>query len=109
MSFHFHFRIINPIKADEKVIKTFHSQEYVEYLKFCTEEQDEEKIFNSSRDDFGLGLKNYNIDMMHNLIRINRRFINKVTTAILLKMFTSFVQLFQVKCISFTVSIMDFI
>jgi hypothetical protein len=48
-------RIVNPIKADEKVIKTFHSQEYVEYVKFCTDEPDEEKIFNQSRDDFGIG------------------------------------------------------
>ena len=25
-------------------------------MKFCTEEQDEEKIFNDSRDDFGIGI-----------------------------------------------------
>lgn len=47
--------MINPIAADEKILKTFHSQEYIDHLKKCSDEDDEEKIFNDSRDDFGIG------------------------------------------------------
>jgi histone deacetylase 8 len=57
-------KIVNPTKADERVIKSFHSVEYVEHLKFCTSEQDEEKIFNDSRDDFGIG---YDCEIIENV------------------------------------------
>jgi acetoin utilization deacetylase AcuC-like enzyme len=57
-------KIVNPLKADEKILKTFHSQEYVNHLKKCTNEEDEEKIFNDTDDDFGIG---YDCEIIENL------------------------------------------
>lgn len=57
-------KIINPMKADEKILKTFHSQEYIDHLKKCSNEEDVEKIFNDSEDDFGIG---YDCEIFENL------------------------------------------
>lgn len=42
----------------------FHSKDYIDHLKICSNEDDEEKIFNSSEDDFGLG---YDCPIVDNL------------------------------------------
>jgi acetoin utilization deacetylase AcuC-like enzyme len=45
--------VIVPFKADEKHLKMFHSNEYVDFLKKCSEEED--ISFENLEDDFGIG------------------------------------------------------
>ncbi|CAF0915018.1 unnamed protein product [Brachionus calyciflorus] len=42
-------KLINPMKSDDKNLKLFHSQEYIDYLKSCQDEDHE------NEEDFGIG------------------------------------------------------
>ena len=57
-------RIINPFKADEKLLKSFHSQEYVNNLMRLSNGEDEEKLTCEDEDDFGIG---YDCPLIDNL------------------------------------------
>lgn len=52
-----HLKIVSPLMADDKLLRLFHSQEYINELKRCSNEnEDEEKLLEEGNsDDFGLG------------------------------------------------------
>lgn len=55
---HNHINVISPAQADERTLKLFHSQEYLDHLKRCSSEDlDEEKMFAERENEgtFGIG------------------------------------------------------
>ena len=47
---------MNPIEACEKTLLTFHSNDYVQYLKKCSILNDEEKVeAQNDAEEFGIG------------------------------------------------------
>ncbi|RNA35554.1 histone deacetylase 8-like [Brachionus plicatilis] len=55
-------KLINPVKSDDKHLKLFHSQEYIDYLKTCQIEYVE------SEDDFGIGYDCPYIEKIHDYV-----------------------------------------
>lgn len=57
-------KIINPFKADEKSLKLFHSQEYINVLKELSTDEDEEILLENNEDEYGIG---YDCPFIENL------------------------------------------
>lgn len=48
-------KVVNPFKADEKLLKLFHSQEYINILKKYSNGEHEDDLLDGNEDDYGIG------------------------------------------------------
>lgn len=55
---------MNPFIADEKLLKTFHSQNYIDYLKKLNDDGDED-LLNQTEDECGIG---YDCPFIENML-----------------------------------------
>ncbi len=51
------YRVIKPGLANDMLLKSYHSRNYVDFLKKFTNNNDEEKIMQTCTEDFGIGSK----------------------------------------------------
>jgi hypothetical protein len=48
-------RVVKPAVANEKLLESYHSKDYIGFLKKFTNDNDEEKLMQNCSDDYGIG------------------------------------------------------